>query len=53
LKRSFEARAIHNAWVLNEEVEGLRAAQRNGGLKAFLATRLPQRWLETIFANRS
>jgi len=53
LKDGFEARSIHNAWVLREEVNALRDAARVGNLKSFLEGRLPKTWLEIVLQNWS
>jgi tRNA-guanine family transglycosylase len=48
LKRHFEARSIHNAWVLTKEVSAFRVAAQEGALAPFLRSRLPKTWLEIV-----
>ena len=52
LKAGFEARSIHNAWILDGEVAAFRTAAQDGCLHSFLQGRLPKTWLEIVVQNR-
>lgn len=52
LKRSFEPRAMHNAWVLRNEIKLYRAAKSEAALRRLLASRLPKSLYDVTIAAR-
>lgn len=48
MSKSFEARSIHNAWILRQEVTEFRSAVSRKREATFLEGRLPRSWLRVL-----